>query len=58
MEQEYFITGYCRTADQSRMVAVVTENGKLTDVDCCYENCPYTPNCTVAHEISALLKEK
>ena len=58
MEQEHFITGYCRTADQSRMVAVVTEDGKLTDVDCCYESCPYTPSCTVAQEISSLLKDK
>ena len=58
MEQEYFFSGYCRTADQSRMVAVETENGKLTDVDCCYETCPYVPNCTIAGQIQALLTEK
>ena len=51
MEQEYFFTGYCRTIDQSRMVTVVTENKELTEVDCCYENCVHTPNCTIAKEI-------
>ncbi len=58
MEQEHFLSGYCRTADQSRMVTVVTEDRELTEVDCCYETCVHAPNCTIAAEISALLKEK
>jgi len=58
MEQEHFLTGYCRTIDQSRMVTVVTENRKLTEVDCCFETCVHAPNCTVAAEIAELLKEK
>ena len=33
MEKEYFLTGYCRTTDQSRTVAVVIEDGKLAEVD-------------------------
>ncbi len=57
MEQEHFLTGYCRTIDQSRMVEVITEDHQLTDVDCCYESCIHCPNCTIAAEISALLKE-
>ena len=58
MEKEYFLTGYCRTTDQSRTVAVEVEDGTLSEVDCCYENCIHTPNCTIAKEIAALLEEK
>ena len=38
------------------MVAVVLENGELTEVDCCYGSCVYQPNCPVAKEIDALLE--
>lgn len=55
MEQEHFLTGYCRSIDQSRMVTAVTEDGQLTEIDCCYESCVHKPNCTVAAEISKLL---
>lgn len=58
MEQEHFLTGYCRTIDQSRMVEVMTEGGQLTEVDCCYEGCIHRPNCTIAQEIDALVKER
>jgi len=54
MEKESFISGYCRTCDGSRTVCVITENGSLTEVDCCFETCPYTGNCTVAQQISQL----
>ena len=54
MEEEHFISGYCRMQDASRMVTLVTENGKLEEVDCSYESCPYTPNCTVAARIREL----
>ena len=54
MEKEYFFSGYCRTLDKSRMVAVETEDGKVTDVDCCFENCIHAPNCTIAEEIRNL----
>ena len=56
MEQERFISGYCRTQDNSRMVCVVTENGTLLEVDCSYEGCPFTGECTMAKEIASLLK--
>ena len=56
MEQEYFFCGYCRTLDNSRTVAVTVEDGKLTEVDCCYENCIHAPNCTIAQEIRQQLK--
>lgn len=56
MEQEFFLTGYCRNIDQSRMVTLVTEDGKLTEIDCCYENCVHAPGCTVARQIDELLQ--
>ena len=58
MEKEYFLSGYCRTADQSRMVTVEIEDGELIEVDCCFETCVHAPSCTIAEEIRALLKEK
>lgn len=56
MEQEYFFTGYCRTTDESRTVAVETENDKLTEVDCCYPDCIHAPNCTIAESIRQLIR--
>ena len=56
MEREVFLSGYCRCLDQSRMVAVVTDNGRLTDVDCGYPDCPYAPGCPVAQKIEELTK--
>ena len=54
MEKELFLSGYCRTTDASRMVEVILEDGKLLEVDCCYENCPHAPNCTIASSIREL----
>lgn len=56
MEKEVFLSGYCRTIDQSRMVAVVTEDGKLLEVDCCFENCIHAPNCSIAQQIENVIK--
>ena len=55
MEKETFLSGYCRTTDQSRMVEVITEDGNLLEVDCCYENCIHTANCIIAQQIRELL---
>ena len=55
MEKEVFFSGYCRTIDQSRMVSVVTENGELVEVDCCFETCIHAPNCIIAQQIQELL---
>ena len=52
METEAFISGYCRQLDQSRMVTIELEDGRLTECDCCYGGCVYEPNCTVAQQIS------
>ena len=51
MEKEVFLSGYCRMLDASRMVELILEDGKLLEVDCCYENCVHTPNCTIAAQI-------
>ena len=55
MEKEVFCSGYCRTIDQNRMVAVVTDDGVLEEVDCCYPDCIHVPNCTIAQAIQALI---
>ena len=57
MEIEKFLSGYCRQMDCSRMVAVVLEDGALTEADCCFGSCVYQPNCPIAKEIDALLSE-
>ena len=54
MEQELFLTGYCRCLDQSRMVEVIVADGKPTEVDCSYFGCPHASNCTIAQQIDAL----
>ena len=55
MEIEEFISGYCRQLDGSRMVEVIITDGKIDEVDCCYGNCIYQPNCTIAQKIEELL---
>ena len=40
--------------DASRMVEVVLEDGKITEVDCCYGSCVYQSECTVGKQISGL----
>ena len=57
MEKEVFLSGYCRTTDASRMVEVIVEDGEVTEVDCCYESCAHTANCTIANAIKELLKD-
>ena len=54
MEQEKFLSGYCRQMDASRMVEVILEDGEITEVDCCYGNCVYQSNCPVAKEMESL----
>ena len=55
MEKELFLSGYCRQLDQSRMVTAVTEDGELTEADCCYGSCVYEPNCVIAKKIREAL---
>ena len=57
MEREEFLTGYCRTLDQSRMVAVLLTDEELEEVDCLYGNCPYEPSCPIAEKIRDLTRK-
>ena len=57
MERESFFSGYCRQIDGSRMVAAVAQGDTLEEVDCCYPDCPYAPNCTIAQKITDFLQE-
>ena len=57
MEKEVFFSGYCRTIDDSRMVAAVVDGKTLVEVDCCYEACVHTPNCIIAKNIKQLLEQ-
>ena len=58
MEDEKFITGYCLQLDQSRVVTAVTEDGALTEVDCCYPACVHAPACPIAAELRTLETSK
>lgn len=57
MEQEAFLSGYCRRTDSSRMVEVIVMDGQIEEVDCCFGDCVYQPNCTIAQKIEALKAE-
>jgi len=56
METEKYLSGYCRQLDGSRMVEVVLENDKITEIDCCYGNCIHQGNCLIAKEVADLTK--
>lgn len=56
MEKEFFLSGYCRAMDGSRMVALVTIDGKLEDADCRFPDCTYAPNCEIARKIREILE--
>lgn len=57
MEKEAFVSGYCRQIDGSRMVEVILEDKQLEEVDCCYGNCVYQSNCSIAQRIDELTQE-
>ena len=57
MEVEKFLSGYCKQLDGSRMVEVVLEDSEIAEIDCCYGNCVYQPNCPIAKEVDALIQK-
>ena len=57
MEEEVFISGYCRKLDQSRMVTAIVAGGALEEADCCYGNCVYQPGCPIAQQIDELIQK-
>ena len=58
MEEERFISGYCRQLDASRMVEVVAENGEISEVDCCYGNCVDQGSWLIAKEIDGMKSQE
>lgn len=54
MEDEKFISGYCRQIDRSRMVTVELTDGAADHCDCAYGNCIYQPGCPIAKELDKL----
>ncbi len=57
MEREGFFTGYCRQLDSARTVCAEAEDGKLTEVDCCYPNCNYVADCPIAKNLKTFAEE-
>lgn len=57
MMEEKFLSGYCRQLDASRMVEVVVQDGELDEVDCCYGNCQFQSQCTIAKGIGELVQQ-
>ena len=54
MEQEKFVSGYCRQLDGSRVVEAILEDDTLTEVDCSYGNCLYQASCPIARELDEI----
>ncbi len=54
MEDEKFITGYCRVMDCSRTITAELTDNQLTYVDCCYGDCVYQSSCPIAAELDKL----
>ena len=54
MEDEIFLSGYCRRLDASRSVYAELADGHLDAVDCDYPDCPYRSNCPIAAELEKL----
>lgn len=57
MEEEIFLSGYCRQLDAARTVTAVIEDGALTEVDCCYGSCLYETNCPIGKAIKEKTEE-
>ena len=54
MEEEKFLSGYCRVLDGSRTVTAELSDGRLVCADCSYGSCIYESGCPIAAELSKL----
>jgi hypothetical protein len=54
MDEEKFLSGYCRCMDCSRTVTAELVDGKLDNVDCGYGSCVYQGSCPIAAEIEKI----
>ena len=57
MMTEHNLTGYCRVLHTAREEEVEVENRKLDECDCCYGNCKFQSQCTIAEKIGELIAE-
>ena len=55
--EERYLTGYCRCLDNSRIVEIVVEEGKIEECDCLYGSCKFQMQCTIAQGIEEILSE-
>ena len=55
MMEEHYLTGYCRCLDHSRIVEVVTGDGKLEECDCSYGTCKFQSQCSIAEKIEEII---
>lgn len=55
MEQELYLSGYCRMLDGSRTVELLVEDGELSEADCCYGSCIHESVCQIAQRIRQVL---
>lgn len=53
MEQEIFLSGYCRAIDSARTVTAEQYRDKW-EADCAYGSCPYAPACPIAEKLRRL----
>ena len=54
MEEEYFISGFCRCQNQTRTVTLSFEDGEEGETDCLYGDCPHEGSCEIAAQIKHL----
>ena len=55
MEEEIFVSGFCKVQNQTRTVLVEIsrdEKGEITfaESDCAYGNCPHTGDCLLMRQ--------
>lgn len=53
MEEEYWISGYCRCTDQARTV-FMEWTGQNWEADCCYPDCAFQGECPVAARLQKI----
>ena len=53
MDDERFISGYCKLLDAPRTVTAENEDGQWI-ADCCYPDCAHAQSCPIAAELAKL----
>lgn len=51
MEEEFFLSGYCRCQDQSRRVLLELFGENEYEADCLFGSCPHEAECQIAQQI-------